>query len=219
MGSASGWRAEIRTTLRIIGSLLTVGGVALLAFVAVTYQHNSNSPTTHHWTAAERAAGKHLASRLSHTQSFAAPPQIAAVQPGIDPATRMVIPKIEVDAPVVQTPPVGGVWQVADWSVGHLSTTPNPGATGNGAYAAHDDIKGEIFKRINELVPGDRIMLYARHSVVTYVVIRQLTVDPSNISPLDQTAQPTITLISCAPYWVDTQRLIVQAVEKTRSVL
>ncbi|HEY8685169.1 MAG TPA: sortase [Chloroflexota bacterium] len=209
----------MRTTLRIIGSLLTAGGVAVLAFVAVTYFHQSSRPATQHWSSAQRAAGRQLASRLSHSQAFAAPHQIAAIQPGTDPATRMVIPKIEVDAPVVQTPPIAGVWQVADWSVGHLSTTPNPGDAGNGAYAAHDDIKGEIFKRVGELAPGDKILLYTRHAVVTYEVTRQLTVDPSNISPLNQTAQPTITLISCAPYWVDTQRLIVQAVEKTRSVL
>lgn len=209
----------MRTMLRIIGSLLTVGGVALLAFVVVTYERNTSHPNTRHWSSAERAARRHLAGQLSHSQRFAAPRQVAAVQPGADPATRMVIPKIEVDAPVVQTPPVGGVWQVSDWSVGHLSTTPNPGDVGNGAYAAHDDIKGEIFKRIGELVPGDKILLYTPHSVVTYVVTRQLTVDPSNISPLGPTAQPTITLISCVPYWVDTQRLIVQAVEKTRTVL
>ncbi len=103
--------------------------------------------------------------------------------------------------------------------MGHLSTTPNPGVSGNGAYAAHDDIKGEIFKRLGELAPGDKIMLYSHRSVVTYLVTRQITVDPSNISPLNPTTQPTITLISCAPYWVDTQRLIVQAVETTRSVL
>jgi len=205
--------------LRIIGSLLTVGGASLLAYVTVTYYRHNSQPSTHHWTASQRAAGSHLASQLSHRQTFAAPRQIAAVQPGSDPATRLVIPKIEVDAPVVQTPPVGGVWQVADWSVGHLSTTPNPGVAGNGAFAAHDDIKGEIFKRIGELAPGDKILMYTRHSLVTYEVTRQLTVDPSNISPLNPTTQPTITLISCAPYWVDTQRLIVQAVEKTRTVL
>jgi sortase A len=187
--------------------------------VAVTYVHNTNRPATHHWSTAQLAAGKHIASRLSHSQAFAAPHQLAAVLPGTDPATRMVIPKVGVDAPVVQTPPVTGVWEVADWSVGHLSTTPNPGVPGNGAYAAHDDIKGEIFKRINELAPGDKIILYTRRAVVTYVVTRQLTVDPSNIAPLHPTTQPTITLISCAPYWVDTQRLIVQAIEKTRSVL
>ena len=121
----------MRTTIRIIGSLLTAGGVALLAFVAITYFGTANAPKALHWSAAQRAAGNHLASQLSHRQTFAAPRQIAAVQPGSDPATRMVIPKIEVDAPVVQTPPVGGVWQVADWSVGHLSTTPNPGVAGN----------------------------------------------------------------------------------------
>jgi LPXTG-site transpeptidase (sortase) family protein len=209
----------MRTMIRIIGSLLTAGGATLLAFVAITYLRGSSQPTVQHWTASQRTTGHHLASGLSHRQTFAAPRQVAAVQPGSDPAIRMVIPKIEVDAPVVQTPPVGGVWDVADWSVGHLSTTPNPGAVGNGAYAAHDDIKGEIFKRLDELVPGDKILVYTHHAVITYVVTRQLTVDPSNISPLNPTSQPTITLISCAPYWVDTQRLVVQAVEKTRSVL
>ncbi len=131
----------------------------------------------------------------------------------------MVIPKIDVDAPVVQTPPVQGVWEVADWSVGHLATSPNPGADGNGAYAAHDDIKGEIFKRLDELTPGSKIYLYTSHSVFTYIVTRQLTVDPSDIGPLAPTAQPTITLISCSPYWVDTERLIIQAVQATKSVL
>ena len=209
----------MRTAIRIIGSLLTIGGAALLVYVSVTYYRGVHPPAASHWSAAQRAAGKQLAARLARRQTFAAPRQIAALQPGSDPAVRMVIPKIGVDAPVVQTPPVAGVWQVADWSVGHLSTTPNPGAAGNGAYAAHDDIKGEIFKRVGELAPGDKILLYTRHSVVSYIVTRQLTVDPSNISPLNPTAAPTITLISCAPYWVDTQRLIVQAVEKTRSVL
>jgi sortase A len=205
--------------LRVIGSLLTVGGAALLAYATVTYYRHNSQPSTHHWSASQRATGSRLASQLSHGQTFAAPRQIAAVQPGSDPATRLVIPKIEVDAPVVQTPPAGGVWQVADWSVGHLSTTPNPGVAGNGAYAAHDDIKGEIFKRVGELTPGDKILIYTRHAVVAYAVTRQITVDPSNISPLNPTTQPTVTLISCAPYWVDTQRLIVQAVEKTRTVL
>lgn len=209
----------MKTMIRVIGSLLTAGGATLLAYVAITYVSGSSHATTRHWTASQRAAGSHLASQLAHGRAFAAPHEIAAVQPGNVAATRMVIPRIEVDAPVVQTPPVGGVWQVADWSVGHLSTTPNPGAAGNGAYAAHDDIKGEIFKRINELAPGDKILMYTPHAVVTYVVTRQLTVDPSNIAPLNPTARPTITLISCAPYWVDTQRLIVQAVASTRAVL
>lgn len=209
----------MRFMVRMAGSLLTAAGLVLVAYVALSYYGAGRSSGTQHWTAAQRAAGSRLASNLAHRQIVAAPRQIAAVQAGSDPATRMVIPKIGVDAPVVQTPPVDGVWQVADWSVGHLSTTPNPGAGGNGAYAAHDDIKGEIFKRIGELAPGDKILLYSRHAVVTYVVTRQLTVDPSNIAPLNPTAQPTITLISCVPYWVDTQRLIVQAVQRTRTVL
>jgi LPXTG-site transpeptidase (sortase) family protein len=46
----------------------------------------------------------------------------------------------------------------------------------------------------------------------TYVVTNQVTVDPSDVSVLAPTRLSTVTLISCAPYWVDTQRLVVQAV-------
>jgi sortase A len=206
----------MRTLIRILGSILTLGGAALLTYASFSYAHRQ--PAAKSWTAAEQATGRRLALALTHHQSLAAPRE-ATPQVGGEPALQMVIPKIDVHAPVVQTPPVQGVWAVADWSVGHLSTTPHPGVPGNAAYAAHDDIKGEIFKRLGELTPGDTILLYTRHSVFTYVVTRQLTVDPSDISPLNPTAQPTVTLITCVPYWVDTQRLVVQAVEKSRAAL
>jgi sortase A len=128
-----------------------------------------------------------------------------------------VIPKIAVDAPVVETPPQDGVWPVPDWAVGHLTTTPNPGAAGNDALSAHDDIKGELFKRIGELRPGDVVRLFTQHAVYTYIVTSQQTVDPYDTSVLDSTQQATVTLISCTPYWVDTQRIVVQAVLKSQA--
>src|SRR5207302_7467032 len=114
-------------------------------------------------------------------------------------------------------PPVNGVWEVADWAVGHLTTTPDPGAPGNLALSAHDDIKGEVFKRLDELRPGDQILLYTRHAVYSYTVTTQQAVDPSDVSVLDPTTRPTVTMITCTPYWVDTQRMIVQGVLKSRA--
>jgi sortase A len=134
-------------------------------------------------------------------------------------ATRIVIPKIGVDAPVVNTPPTGGIWIVADWAVGHLSTTPNPGQAGNMALSAHDDIKGEIFKRLGELQPGDAIILYTRHERYTYLVTSQSAVDPSDVAVLNPTKEATVTLITCTPYWVDSQRLIVQGLLKARTAV
>lgn len=200
----------MKRTLNILGSLLMVGGIALLVYVGIAYVRNHQAATTKGWNAAEQKQGKKLASQLGKHQKIQVP-KAKSQPPGSDPAIRMVIPKIGVNAPVVQTPPVNGVWQVADWAVGHLTTTPNPGVPGNSALAAHDDIEGEIFKRVDELRPGDKVLLYTQHTVYTYKVFNQEVVDPSNVSVLGQTAKPIITLISCTPYWVDTQRLVIQA--------
>lgn len=211
----------INRTISYLGTLLVATGIAILIYIGVTYAESVQAtPRTHTWNQTQRAAAHRLASRLVGHQTVALPNRLnqhrlTTSATGSEPAIRMAIPKIGVDAPVLQTPPVNGVWEVADWAVGHLTSTPDAGANGNGAYAAHDDIKGEIFKRVDQLAPGDTILLYSRHAVFRYTVINQQTVDPSNVSVLAPTRTPTITLISCAPYWVDTQRLVIQAALKS----
>lgn len=204
----------MRRALSALGGLLITAGGALLVYVGFLYLHQSN-PSNVTWSSAQKHRGQEIAARLSTPQSVTIPSRLGSrkrVSPGAEPALRILIPRIGVHAPVVQTAPVNGVWAVADWAVGHLTTTPDPGAAGNAAYSAHDDIKGEIFKRLDELRPGDRVLFRTRHAMYVYVVTNQRTVDPSDVSVLDPTRLSTVTLISCAPYWVDTQRLVVQAV-------
>lgn len=212
----------MRRAVNLLSSLLMVAGIGLLVYAGWSYEHSRvTTAATPHWSKAEREQAQRLSRQLQHHQSVAVPRSAAARlgPPGVEAATRMVIPKIGVDAPVVQTMPIGGVWDVADWAVGHLATTPNPGGRGNAAYSAHDDIKGEIFKRLGELKPGDAVRLYTSHAVYTYMVTNQATVDPSDISVLNPTSASTVTLISCTPYWVDTQRIIVQGVLKSRAAV
>jgi sortase A len=180
----------------------------------------ASAPTPVIWSHAQAQKGKQLEKWLIRHQTVAIPRRSVALAPaGREPAIRLRIPKIRLDAPVVQTPPVNGVWGVADWSVGHLTTTPNPGAIGNDALSAHDDIKGEVFKRLGELGPGDDIIVYTKDSAYTYTVVSQQIVDPSDVGVLAPTAHSTLTLISCTPYWVDTQRVIVKAVLKSRAAV
>lgn len=213
-----------------LGSLMVLGGMMLLAYVAFAFVHRQPVAAPKHWSAAQQLTARKLARELAVHQQLRIRQQLRVHQkksvvsspnrsyvfmPGSEPALRIIIPKIHVNAPVAQTAPIQGVWEVADWAVGHLTTTPDPGAAGNGAYSAHDDIKGELFKRIGELAPGDSIQLRTRHALYTYAVINQQTVDPSDIHPLDPTTNATVTLISCYPYWVDTQRTIIQGVLKS----
>jgi LPXTG-site transpeptidase (sortase) family protein len=210
----------VKRAINVFGSLLMLAGIGLLAYVGISYARQQSQSSPPHWNASQRAKGKELAQRLTKSQKVSIPRRLGnkvALPPaGTESAVRIVIPKIGVDAPVVETPPVNGTWIVADWAVGHLTTSPEPGAIGNMALSAHDDIKGEIFKRLGELRPGDAIKIYTRHALYTYTVVNQQAVDPSNVSVLAPTRTPTATLITCTPYWVDTQRLIVQALLKSR---
>lgn len=209
---------DVQRLLSALGAVLVIGGVALLGYVGYSYTHRASASTSG-WSQSQKKAGAEIAQKYGK-QQVSIPSRLKTKSipaAGREAATRMSIPSINLDAPVVQTAPVGGVWDVADWAIGHLSTTPNPGAPGNAAYSAHDDIKGEVFKRLGELKPGDQVSLYTRHAVYNYSVTTQQIVDPSDVSVLDPTRTSTITLISCTPYWVDTQRLIVHAILKSVS--
>ena len=209
-----------RRLVSFLGTLLTVAGAVLLIYVGITWyqsrQQAAASPAVSSWTGTQKQTGRELAARLTGNVQRVLSPSAHLPAPGSEPATRIVIPRIGVDAPVVDTAPVSGIWQVADWAVGHLSTTAQPGGIGNNALSAHDDIKGEIFKRLGELKPGDAVELFTPHVVYTYVVTSQTAVDPSDTGVLAPTSKPTVTLISCTPYWVDTERVIVQGILKSR---
>lgn len=127
--------------------------------------------------------------------------------PGLEQATRIQAPAIDVDAPVVQ----GDGWEQLKKGVGQHAGTANPGQTGNVVLSAHNDIFGEIFRDLDRLKPGDPVILYTNQRAYTYVVVDTKVVEPTNVEALADTNQPTVTLISCYPYLVDDQRIVVTA--------
>ncbi|PWH16491.1 MAG: hypothetical protein DDG59_09525 [Anaerolineae bacterium] len=122
-------------------------------------------------------------------------------------AIRIQIPAIRVDAPVVQ----GDGWEQLKKGVGQSLGTPNPGETGNIVLSAHNDIFGEIFRDLDQLKPGDPVILYTSQRSFTYVVVSTRIVEPTAVEVMAQTSEPIVTLISCYPYMVDNQRIVVVA--------
>jgi len=122
-------------------------------------------------------------------------------------AIRIQIPAIRVDAPVVQ----GDGWEQLKKGVGQSLGTPNPGETGNIVLSAHNDIFGEIFRDLDQLKPGDQVILYTSQRSFTYVVVSSKIVEPTAVEVMAQTSEPIVTLISCYPYMVDNQRIVVVA--------
>jgi len=125
--------------------------------------------------------------------------------PGPEQAIRIQIPTIDVDAPVVQ----GDGWEQLKKGVGQHIGTSRPGDKGNIVLSAHNDIFGEIFKDLDRLKPGDQIILYTSQRSYTYSITSSKTVEPTQVDVMDPTSHPTVTLVSCFPYLVDNQRIVV----------
>jgi sortase A len=124
-----------------------------------------------------------------------------------DQAIRIQIPALKIDAPVVQ----GDGWEQLKKGVGQNVGSANPGQSGNMILSAHNDVYGELFRNLDKLAPGDQVVLYTQQRQYVYVVDRTAVVEPTAVEVMASTGSPTVTLISCYPYLVDKQRIVVFA--------
>lgn len=125
-------------------------------------------------------------------------------------AVRIQIPALELDAPIV----MGDGWEELKQGVGQHIGSGLPGQAGNLVLSAHNDIYGELFRRLDKLQKGDEILILTQDRTFTYVVTGTKIVAPTEVDVLTPTAEATVTLISCYPYLVDTRRIVVQGVLK-----
>lgn len=145
----------------------------------------------------------------AHLQNWVQPPPVVPVETPDDVphATRIVIPKINVDAPIVP----GVTWEDLKKGVGHLPGSAQPGQRGNMYLAAHNDIFGEIFRYLDKLDVGDEFQVYAGETSYTYVVREKRIIEPHQVEVMLPTTEPVATLQTCYPYLIDTHRLVVVA--------
>jgi len=145
-----------------------------------------------------------------HLRAWIAPQPTTAVAiptPQSEPPTRLVIPKIDVDVPVLE----GDDWELLKKGAGHHIGTANPGERGNVYISGHNDIFGQIFRRLEELDLGDEVVVYAGARSYRYVVREKRIVEPTDVSVMYPTSEPILSLQTCYPYMVDTHRLVVIA--------
>lgn len=134
-------------------------------------------------------------------------PALPPPTPSVESPTRLVIPAIGVDWPIVP----GDGWEELKRGVGHHIGSANPGERGNMILSGHNDVFGEVFKDLEALKNGDKVEVYAGGRLFTYEVRAKRIVLPNELSVLQQTREPIVTLITCHPYRVDTHRLVVIA--------
>jgi sortase A len=72
-----------------------------------------------------------------------------------------------------------------------------PGQPGNAAFAAHRDT---YFRPLKGVRKGDEIAITTRDGDFRYLVSGTRVVDPSDVSVLRGSNEPTLTLVTCYPF-------------------
>jgi len=135
------------------------------------------------------------------------PPALPPPTVGPQSPTRIVIPSLGVDWPIVP----GDGWEELKRGVGHHIGSANPGERGNMVLSGHNDVFGEVFKDLELLKNGDQVIVYAGGKAYKYEVRAKRIVAPTELSVLNPTREAIVTLITCYPYRVDTHRIVVVA--------
>lgn len=105
---------------------------------------------------------------------------------------------------------VDGTWdRLTDRSMVHHSATPAPGSRGNVVIAFHRE---PAFLHIDEMQTGDLVRVQDRACrAFVYRITQRWQVDPSQVAQLAPTSGYDLTLITCTPWYRDTQRLVWRA--------
>ena len=195
---------------RAIGEVFITTGVLMLLFV--TYQLWWTNVRAHAQAGSEAsqlqndwASGKRAPGEFSPGQGFAI----------------LHIPKLDVVAPIaegVSNKKVLDKGMVGHYSEGALKTAMPDAKTGNFALAAHRNTHGEPFRYINQLKPGDEVVVETQDTYYVYKMTKTLPVtSPSNTSVIDPIPKGSgftkpgryITLTTCTPEFTSKYRLIV----------
>ncbi|MEV7277103.1 class E sortase [Streptomyces sp. NPDC093111] len=195
---------------RVVGELFITFGVVMLLFV--TYQL---------WWTNVRAGQETDQAKAQIENSWSkGQSRPDAFEPGQGFAI-MYIPKLDVVAPIaegISKPKVLDKGMVGHYGEGKLKTAMPADKQGNFAVAGHRNTHGEPFRYINQLKPGDPIVVETQDAYYTYEMASILPqTSPSNVSVIDPVPKGSgftkpgryITLTTCTPEFTSTYRMIV----------
>jgi sortase A len=94
---------------------------------------------------------------------------------------------------------------------GIYAGTSVPGLRGTVGIAGHRTTYLAPFRRIDELVAGDRITLEMPYGLFSYTVLGHKIVSPNDVSVLRQAPYDQVVLTACNPLYSAAQRIVVFA--------
>lgn len=154
---------------------------------------------------------------------------IVGAQANIGPESKIIIPKINVEIPIVFDQPTiaeDDFQASLEDGVVHYPTTSLPGELGNGAIFGHssNNILNQgkykfAFVLLNRLEDGDIFMVNYESKQYVYKVYKKHVVTPNQVEILDkQERKATMTLVTCDPPGTSINRLVVVGEQISPSV-
>jgi len=202
--------------------LLVVGMLLMLPLAPITRATTSVSAATYNATAPRDttvvSAAVYRYVRHPKTGRFAGP---ARTWRGALPApeARLSIARLDIrDAPVwargfVANPDGSLLYDIVPaYGVTRFADSAPLGQPGLSLISGHDDIDGSIFRYLGTVRPGDTVVMARGARTYRYVVRSVTVVTPDDVRLLNAPyPKPTLALVGCTPYLVDTHRVVVIA--------
>ena len=120
------------------------------------------------------------------------------------------IPKIDIKIPIYHTTEE----EVLNKGAGHLegSSLPVGGANTHAVISAHRGLpSASLFTDLDQMKVGDHFLLHVLNETLCYEVDKISVVKPEDTSALAvEDGQDLVTLLTCTPYGVNTERLLVR---------
>jgi len=120
--------------------------------------------------------------------------QAGLMQAGGKPIAVLRIGKLELEAPVF----VGTSEPDLNRGLGWIEGTARPGAGGNSGIAGHRD---GFFRVLKDISIGDAVELHLPGTRLLYRVDGTEIVDPTDVRALRDRGSPTLTLVTCFPFY------------------
>lgn len=117
------------------------------------------------------------------------------------------IPRIGIREWVIQ----GTSTEELKLGAGHIEGTSIPGLGGNFAIAGDRVLYSAPFLRMEQLEPGDELLVHMPYGEFTYQVEIKTNVDPTEVSVLKPRGYDSVTLSTCDPPWGLSTRIIIFA--------
>jgi LPXTG-site transpeptidase (sortase) family protein len=178
--------------------------------------------TVHYWvkSGSWQKTGTNLGLPIASKDYASIVPQISERTTPIPQDMRLIIPKINVDAPIIMMESTNNkdILDSLSKGVAHYAGTALPGRLGNMFITGHSSYYwwrgGEynhVFALLEQVKTNDLFYVYYEGGEYVYRVNGSKVVNPKETDVLKATPTPTMSIMTCVPVGTNLRRLVVTA--------